>query len=332
MNSVLAVVPYYLPYPGGAEKSMHEMLRLMVAAGFSASAFVPALPGISLPAPQSGVDCVDGVAVERLNKDMWLAKLEDRIRDADIVFFSVAWIFNMHFDSKVYRILFRFRNKIVYFCRGLAIHDYFPAALVVANSKTVMERLPRRPGTRCLLLTPLVSQQRANNSAQQRRYITLVNPAECKGGKVFLELARALPELLFLAQLGWRPPVPGLEALPNVTIRQPTTDIASVYAETSILLVPSLGEPFGRVALEGAYSGCLLLLHRDAGLREIPVPDFCFVDTLDVDEWRGRLLRLWSADEGTKVELLEQIQRMANTYDAGWNRFLAEVDQMAVQV
>ena len=60
-----------------------------------------------------------------------------------------------------------------------------------------------------------------------------------------------------------------------------TTDMRSVYAQTRVLLVPSVYESYGRVALEAAASGIPLTTLRDnirrlvdRGLaRRVPNPD-----------------------------------------------------------
>src|SRR5262245_1509849 len=100
MSTVLAIVPYYLPYPGGAEKSMHEMLRRLVQSGFTAEALVPSdfpleslSPWSSLPdsrSEQPVAERLDGVWVRRLKMAEWVDQLEDRANQADLIFFSLA--------------------------------------------------------------------------------------------------------------------------------------------------------------------------------------------------------------------------------------------------
>jgi hypothetical protein len=122
--------------------------------------------------------------------------------------------------------------------------------------------------------------------------------------------------------MGWRAAVEGIDRLSNVTIRLPSGDISDTYSETRVLLVPSRREPFGRVALEGALAGCLVLAHRDCGLAEVPLPEFCYMDDLDPAAWANRLLKLYFAALEVQDALRDEIQRMARTYDPGWARFL----------
>jgi glycosyltransferase involved in cell wall biosynthesis len=324
MQTVLAVVPYYLPYPGGAEKSMHEMLSRLVPLGFASEALVPLLPSHDAPLGAPMVDVMDGVTVRRLPEQQWLREVAERARQADLVFFSLAHIFRRHFDAAVDRIMDACRSRVIYFCRGSEVTDYFPGAVVVANSKAVGDRLPQRTGVRIRILRPLVSHPKPRPELP-RRFVTIINPSELKGGHILLHLARSFPDVPFLAQLGRSEPVMGLGQLPNITVSPPEPDLSLVYAQTTVLVVPSKDEPFGRVALEGALGGCRLLLHRASGLREVPVPDFCFVDGLDPDVWAHRLSELLTADPKTQAEMSASIRDMAGTYDPGWHQFLEEM-------
>lgn len=334
MSTVLAIAPYYLPYPGGAEKSMHEMLRRMVQLGFTAECLVPLgfpleerSPLSSWPeahSERSITERLDGVLVRRLKMTEWFGELDESADRADLIFFSLAHLFRRYFDTRVDRILNAHRQKVVYFCRGSGVNDYFPAAIVVANSRTVLGSLQERRGVRLLVLTPIISAP-IMQPQLPRRFVTIINPSELKGGRLFLHLARKMPEVSFLAQLGRSAPVEGIGSLPNVVVRQSEADLGRLYAETEVLLVPSITEPFGRVALEGALGGCLLLLHQSFGLQEVPVPDFCFVDNLWPRVWEERLSRLLAMSASAKAEMRERIREVAATYDPGWESFVAEL-------
>lgn len=327
MRTVLAVVPYYLPYPGGAEKSMHEMLRRLVPEGYAPAALVPLLPSEAAAPRAPAVDVIDGVTVRRLHGDQWLREVAEHAPQADLVFFTLAHIFRRHFEDRVDGIMKGCRNRVVYFCRGSEVADYFPGAVVAANSEAVRKCLRRKEGVRIRILKPLVSQPKPHPELS-RRFVTLINPSEEKGGRILLHLARRFSDVPFLAQLGRSEPVRGLERLPNITVGPPASDLDRVYAQTAVLLVPTKDEPFGRVALEGALGGCRLLLHRAAGLREVPVPDCCFVDGLNPDVWERRLLELLMADPDAQAEMTERIRRTASTYDPGWRQFLDDMQRL----
>lgn len=323
----VAIAPFYLPYPGGAEKSMHEMLSRLVALGWEGDALIPLAPFPMAPPERPGISVMDGVVVRRMPEESWFTAVGAATREADVVLFSLAHLFRAQFDTRLDKLLHGCRQKVVYFCRGADPHDYFPGAIVVANSSTVLKGLPAHSFVRKLILTPLIAKPREVAGAR-RRFVTLINPSAEKGGHMLVELARRMPQVAFLAQLGRGEPVVSIYDQPNITVCPPVQDLDGVYAETSVLLVPSFNEPFGRVALEGALAGCLLLLHRAAGLREIPVPDFCYVSDLSPSAWEIRLSELLEAGEGTREAWVTEIRCRALTYDPGWEAFVAHLTEL----
>ncbi len=329
-GKLTAIAPFYLPYPGGAEKSMHEMLRRLVRCGWAVTALVPLAPFPNSPPEGEGTTEMDGVTIRRMPIGDWFAAVEGAAGCSEAILFSLAHLFHEQFDARLDRLLDPHRGKTVYFCRGSDPRDYYAAAIVVANSQAVLETLPMRRAVRNTLLTPLVAAPIAKPGTI-RKYVALINPAPHKGGLVFLDLARQMPHVQFLAQLGRSVPVNGLTSLPNVVVRPPTPDLDDLYAETKVLLVPSPNEPFGRVAVEGALGGCLLLLHDAGGLKEVPAPRFCFVDSLDPAVWQHRLSHLLEAGDDVRNTWTEAIRGAASGYDAGWERFLAELRALIAQ-
>jgi hypothetical protein len=292
--------------------------------GFPLEELSPLSPLPEAHSERSVTERLDGVLVRRLKTTEWFDELDKSADKADLIFFSLAHLFRRYFDTRVDRILSAHRQKVVYFCRGSGVNDYFPAAIVVANSRMVLDSLQERRGVRLLVLTPIISAP-IMQPQLPRRFVTIINPAEFKGGRLFLHLARKMPEVSFLAQLGRSAPVEGIGSLPNVVVRQPEADLSRLYAETDVLLVPSIAEPFGRVALEGALGGCLLLLHQSFGLREVSVPEFCFIDNLRPGVWERHLSGLLAMSAGVRAEMRERIREVAATYDPGWESFIAEL-------
>ncbi len=103
-------------------------------------------------------------------------------------------------------------------------------------------------------------------------FITLINPCAYKGLAIFLALARALPQVQFAAVPTWgatREEQSVLAQLSNVSILPPTDDIDQIFAQTRVLLVPSLcDEAFGLVAVESMLRGIPVLASNVGGLAE----------------------------------------------------------------
>ncbi len=155
------------------------------------------------------------------------------------------------------------------------------------------------------------------------RFVTMINPCPWKGSSIFLRLTRRRPDVAFAAVPSWGTMPRMLEELrrlPNVTILAETPRIDEIFAQTKVLLVPSLWqEAFGRVSPEALLRGVPVIASDLAGLREstmdvatlIPVEPlrvgappgrpFHLVDWRepdnDVEPWSTALDRLLSSPE-----------------------------------
>ena len=112
-------------------------------------------------------------------------------------------------------------------------------------------------------------------------HITYVNFHKNKGPDIFWRLAAKLPDVQFLGVLGGYGDQEIPEVVPdNVTLIENTRDMREVYALTRAMLVPSMYESFGRVAIEAAASG-IPTIHSDTpGLRE----------SLNYNDWKLGLM------------------------------------------
>jgi amino acid adenylation domain-containing protein/thioester reductase-like protein len=103
-------------------------------------------------------------------------------------------------------------------------------------------------------------------------YITLVNPCVYKGSPIFLGLARRLPDVPFAAVPSWgtsRADLDALHELPNVLILPPADNIDAIFAQTRILLMPSLwSEAFPLTPVEAMLRGIPVLASALGGLIE----------------------------------------------------------------
>lgn len=108
---------------------------------------------------------------------------------------------------------------------------------------------------------------------REKEFIVMINPIPDKGICIFLRIAAEMQDKNFLMVGGW-----GLfsdkfrniiNELSNISFLEPTTDMKSVYAKTSVLLVPSLwNEPTARVIIEAYYNGIPVLASNRGGIKE----------------------------------------------------------------
>jgi len=101
----------------------------------------------------------------------------------------------------------------------------------------------------------------------KNEYITLINTNENKGGKIFEQLAKAMPNKRFLGVLGSYDEQVKAN-LPNLTYVPNTSDINQYYRQTRILLMPSEYESWGRTATEAMCSGIPVICSEAEGLKE----------------------------------------------------------------
>jgi len=130
------------------------------------------------------------------------------------------------------------------------------------------------------------------NEPEKSEYITLINLNENKGGKIFGEIARAMPHKSFLGVLGSydeqiRPNLPNMTYVPN------SADIKQWYAKTRILLMPSKYESWGRTATEAMCSGIPIICTDTPGLKENCDKASIYIkDRSNVKDWVEAITKL----------------------------------------
>lgn len=112
-----------------------------------------------------------------------------------------------------------------------------------------------------------------------REFITLISLNERKGGNMFYEIAKAMPDKKFLGVIGsydnqgplklsQMDIINKLIQLPNFTLVPNTPDILATYRRTRLLLMPSDYESWGRTATEAMCSGIPVICTPTPGLKE----------------------------------------------------------------
>jgi glycosyltransferase involved in cell wall biosynthesis len=163
---------------------------------------------------------------------------------------------------------------------------------VVYNSKWAKEKLGYKWSN--FILTPPIDYREFDIDVDtaDNQYITLINTNENKGGKIFEEIARAMPNKKFL----------GVEGsyddqiksnLPNITYINKTTDILSVYKQTRILLMPSKYESWGMTATEAMCCGIPVICSEAEGLKENCGKAGIYIkDRNDIKNWVNEINKL----------------------------------------
>ena len=184
---------------------------------------------------------------------------------------------------------------------------------VVYNSKWIKSDLNYKWDN--FTLTPPVDfrDYDLGKDSEANEYITLINLNENKGGKIFEQIARALPNRRFLGVLGSydEQVIPNLE---NVKIVRNSASIKPIYGMTRILLMPSKYESWGRTATEAMSNGIPVICTDGEGLKENCGYAGTYIKNRDnVQSWIEAIKKL--DDKKTYSELSRKSRKRAKDHD-----------------
>jgi glycosyltransferase involved in cell wall biosynthesis len=163
---------------------------------------------------------------------------------------------------------------------------------IVYNSKWLKEELGYKFDN--FTLRPPIDYSHFNSEIEpwENDFITLINLNENKGGKIFEQIARALPNKKFLAVKGSYDEqfIPNL---PNVTVYENTSSIKEVYKMTRILVMPSKYESWGMTATEAMCYGIPVISTETLGLKEnCGLAGIYIKNRDDIKEWVNAIIKL----------------------------------------
>lgn len=166
-------------------------------------------------------------------------------------------------------------------------------ALVIFISTSLQQRTAW-PGPTMVVHPPtFLDEHRVDTTGDA---ITIASLSREKGGALFWDLARRLPDRRFIGvEGGWGAQIIPADRPPNVELwGHQGTDLRAVFQQTRIMLVPSqhLGagprvwtENWGRVALEAAASGIPTIATPTPGPLEALGDAGIFCERTDPDAW-----------------------------------------------
>ncbi len=194
---------------------------------------------------------------------------------------------------------------------------------VVYNSEYTREAL-RYPNP-SIVVHPFVDPDRVKAKKKERKkYVTLINLWEGKGGKVLQQLAKEMPEVDFLGVKGGYGRQEIDEKIKNIKYVENTPDIASVYAKTKVLIMPSAYESFGRTALEAMINGIPVVATPTKGLIENLGEAGIYVDIENVEGWKQAIKKLLE-DKDYYNEISDKCLKRAKEHEV---KFLKEIDEL----
>ena len=143
-------------------------------------------------------------------------------------------------------------------------------ALIVNSELAKQDCLEKGYNHRMIVLRPPVFfDDYAFQPQKKREHISLINLWDRKGGVIFNEIAKAMPDRKFLGIKGAYGEQEIHPEVKNITYKENTAYIKQAcYEQTRILLMPSVYESYGRTAVEAMSSGIPVIAADTTGLRE----------------------------------------------------------------
>ena len=152
-----------------------------------------------------------------------------------------------------------------------------PSVLVFVNSAFTAERWHALFGLRGHVIPPVVNAQACLAGLGAHDRVLFVNPVPVKGVELAFALAAACPDIPFTfvqswtLQSQWASRVAArVAALGNVVLLDAVDDMRQLYADTRLLLMPSVWEEaFGRTVVEAQINGIPALASDRGALPQV---------------------------------------------------------------
>jgi glycosyltransferase involved in cell wall biosynthesis len=308
--NILAYIHLYVPkHNAGSETMMHQVLLEMKRRGHN----------VRVVCGSPEVESYEGIDIYDINK----VSKPDMFDWSDIVFT------HLDFTEEACRIAKIKRKPVVHFLhhgRQVQIHkiNKTNASLIVANSewiKTTASHL----GVPMLTLYPPTDPKDYRVDNKSAKAITLVNLNDNKGGTLFWDLARILPDVSFIGVKGaYDKQVLFDGELPNVTLYDNDPDIKKIYAQTKVIIMPSALESWGRVGMEAAASGIPTIANPTPGLMESLGDAGTFVDRTNLVGYVEEIRKLLSDTEHYSKKSKQSIERSKEVHES----FARQIDKL----
>lgn len=276
---------FYMPFRcAGSETVVHELARAAVDAGHEVTAWCTHSDSEHMWRGVKKDTVLDGVTVKRVGNPLLVQQQIGQWKPQVIVTHHQHSMLAI----KTARLV---KARSVYLVHNAMGINRRPLRgrpdLVVWNSEWVREALTKEFGKPRQAMTfhpPLTPDRHLVKTTGDA--ITLVNLNFDKGAQLFYDLAKAEPNRQFIGVVGGHGPQVIRKMLPNVEIMEHGPDMKRVWERTRVLLMPSVQESYGLVAVEAGLNGIPTIAHPTEGLLENLGPTGLFADRDSVNEYR----------------------------------------------
>jgi glycosyltransferase involved in cell wall biosynthesis len=287
---ILAIVSKYPPlHNAGAEWMLHEILKYLIGHGHEAR--------VLLPMSELQEYEFEGVKV---CKDVFRTSRE-YIKNSDIIFTHLeragkALNLAEYYHKPYVEVVHNTNRHGAIFNKWKKPEKFM---YVIYNSDFTKNMNYPCPG---IVVRPPVDAKRYK-VVRKGNKLTLINLFWRKGGLFFQHLARLMPDRDFLGVEGSYGKQEKDVNIANIEYIENTSDIRKIYAQTRILLMPSVYESYGRTALEAMVSGIPVIASPTPGLKESLGEAGIFCGD-DVHEWVEAIKKLDEPEEYKRISKL----------------------------
>lgn len=287
---VSALVHFSMPWRNaGSETVLHELMKAAVQAGHEATVFCTNRDAVRTWTGREPAEEMDGVKLVRVRNAILGGQLMARTKPDVVVSHHQHATHAIRLAAKIgARSVLCSHNDMDINERPLRLGP----DLVIHNSDWVAESLSRfgEPKSSMIFHPPLTADRHTVDRTGD--HVTLINLNEHKGAKIFYDLATRMPDTKFLGVVGGHGDQIIRRNLPNVTIMEHGPDMKRVWSQTRVLLMPSIYESYGLVAVEAGINGIPTIANPTPGLIENLGPRGLFVERENTDEWVKEITRL----------------------------------------
>lgn len=292
---ILYVCGTYAPNSfAGSELSAHELLK-QLAKHYLAEVLV--FTDCRYTNGQPGSAVWDGIriqGIEHADRDRALIKTIEEFRP-NVIFTQLLW------SETAVEAGRRKSIPTVYRIPSFAPNlDLLGPTALVANSKFICEWVKQETGRECHFIFTTIDLERVVSPQSERnpKYITMFNPVREKGGHIFREIAKLMPDRSFATVRGWHslrssdgnwdktvikrslesqnagsvewtPEDVQFSDLKNVVELEPREQVSEIFGMTKILLVPSqYRETLARVSVEAFANGIPVIASKTGGVQD----------------------------------------------------------------
>ena len=260
---------------------LHEILKQFVRDGYIVDAV--ATTNVGEPEIMDGVNVYHGTEY----RDIDLAPY-------DIIVTQFAE--SLYITPKAKRL----KKKIIYIVHNTMeetnkyLHREKPD-LAIFNTRWVKD-FHKYNGDSIIVHPPVYAEDHATTKGN---LITLVNLTPPKGSNMFYNMAIKLPRFKFLGVEGgyWKDQQKYMRR-PNITFQKNTSNMKEdVWSRTKILLMPSVYESYGMVAVEAMASGIPVVACPTPGLKESLSYAGIFPASTSIRLWKAEIEKLMNNED-----------------------------------